>query len=154
MKNILVLMILTFSIGCFAQENDNSNKQKRVFCQLLGTGKTFSNKVTITIDFGQEISFWKGASNQYLVDENGKSIKFNSMVDALNFMGKSGWEFEQAYVITKGSKNVYHYLLSKEITPNEEIENSILTKDKYNKEENGNKIEKKRAKKSIDDIYW
>ena len=41
------------------------------------------------------------------------------MVDAMNYMGKLGWEFEQAYVVTLGSgasgSNVYHWLLSKYI---------------------------------------
>ncbi len=35
------------------------------------------------------------------------------MVDAMNYMGKRGWEFEQAYVVTIGNQNVYHWLLSK-----------------------------------------
>lgn len=43
-----------------------------------------------------------------MVDETGKNIVFNSMVDAMNFMGKLGWEFEQAYVVTMGGQNVYH----------------------------------------------
>lgn len=36
------------------------------------------------------------------------------MVDALNYMGNQGWEFVQAYTITMGNQNVYHYLLKRE----------------------------------------
>lgn len=41
------------------------------------------------------------------------------MVDAMNYMGALGWEFQQAYVITVpggfgGNQNVYHWLLRKE----------------------------------------
>ncbi len=97
-------MLMFISMGVVAQ------KPYKVFCELLGTGKLFSNKVTVTVDFGQETSFWFGSSNQYLVDDNGKAIKFNSMVDAMNYMGKRGWEFEQAYVVTIGNQNVYHWL--------------------------------------------
>jgi len=37
------------------------------------------------------------------------------MIDAMNFMGAKGWEFVQAYVVTVGKQNVYHWLLKKEI---------------------------------------
>jgi len=73
---------------------------------LLGT------KLNISIDFGQER---KWAADLRLKDEEGKPIKFNSMIDALNFMGNLGWEFVQAYAITMGNTNVYHFLLKKEI---------------------------------------
>lgn len=46
-------------------------------------------------------------------DENGKNIEFNSMVDAMNYFGKQGWEFVQAYAVTMGNQNVYHWLLKK-----------------------------------------
>lgn len=72
--------------------------------------------MTIQVDFGQETKLF---SNNTLVDDKGEAIVFNSMVDAMNYMGKLGWEFEQAYVVTLGSgasgSNVYHWLLSKYI---------------------------------------
>jgi len=30
-------------------------------------------------------------------------------------MGKKGWNFEQAYVVTIGNQNVYHWLMSKQV---------------------------------------
>ena len=35
-------------------------------------------------------------------EETGELIRFNSMIDALNYMTEKGWEFVQAYVITDG----------------------------------------------------
>ncbi len=72
-----------------------------------------NTKVKIDIDYGQEVSFWN--QDRRLRDENGKSVKFNSMVDALNYMGTLGWEFVQAYVVTVGQQNVYHWLLKREL---------------------------------------
>ena len=40
-----------------------------------------------------------------------KQLIFNSMMDALNFMSKNGFEFVDAYAITSSNQNVYHYLL-------------------------------------------
>ena len=88
-----------------------------IYCELVGTGKFMSSKVNVQVDFGQKTSFWKGVS--FLKDENGKNREFNSMVDAMNFFGKQGWEFVQAYVVTTSNQNVYHWLLKKEVTAEE-----------------------------------
>ncbi len=82
--------------------------QKYVYCTIVGTTKVMSTKVTVEIDFGQERSYW---SRDRLKDETGKPIIFNSMVDALNYMSDQGWEFVQAYIVTAGGQNVYHYLM-------------------------------------------
>jgi len=120
MKKFFLLLVVMLACN-FA------TAQQKVYCELLGHGKLFSTKVTVTVDFGQ--NQWQ---NNKLVDENGKNIVFNSMVDAMNFMGKLGWEFEQAYVVTAGSgataQNVYHWLLSKYITEDEAINDGLTTK--------------------------
>ena len=91
--------------------------KKFVYCEIIGTGSLFSTKVKIDIDYGQEVSFWN--QDRRLKDENGKSVKFNSMVDALNYMGTLGWEFVQAYVVSitslGGQQSVYHWLLKREL---------------------------------------
>lgn len=79
-----------------------------MYCEIVGTSKFMSNKVTVALDFGQ---FNKFGSDQRLRDEEGKPIVFNSMVDAMNWMGADGWQFMQAYAVTMGSTNVYHWLL-------------------------------------------
>jgi hypothetical protein len=71
-----------------------------------------SNKVTIEIDFGQENKYWSARDTQ-VKDENGKLVVFNSMIDALNFLSKNGYEFIDAYTITISNQNVYHYILKK-----------------------------------------
>lgn len=158
MKKCLFLMLMFISMGVVAQ------KPYKVFCELLGTGKLFSNKVTVTVDFGQETSFWFGSSNQYLVDDNGKAIKFNSMVDAMNYMGKRGWEFEQAYVVTIGNQNVYHWLLSKEITQDEAVNDGFNTRQAFKEKQKSEEVQEeipkpnknvksKKKRSLLDDVY-
>lgn len=84
-----------------------------VYCQLVGTANFTMTKVTVEIDFGQARKVFE--RNKRLLDENGKPIKFNSMVDAMNYMGSMGWEFVQAYVVTVNNSNVYHWLLKKKL---------------------------------------
>ena len=106
-------------IGTFSQENNDQQSegqqikhQNFVYCELLGMSKFLSSKVSVDIDFGQQVSFW--SPDRRYKDENGKAVNFNSMVDAMNFMGSLGWEFVQAYVVTVGNQNVYHWLLKME----------------------------------------
>lgn len=80
------------------------------YVQIVGTAKLMSTKVNIGIHFGQHDKIFKSKDTQ-VKDENGKIMIFNSMIDALNFMGKNGYEFLQAYAFSVGNQNVYHYLL-------------------------------------------
>lgn len=111
---VLVTTMLMFCLLLKGQDI-KSDSTKFTYCELVGTAKFLSNKVTVEIDFGQETKFL--ADNRYKDPATGKPIAFNSMVDALNFMGDKGWEFVQAYVVTVGSggtaQNVYHWLLKK-----------------------------------------
>jgi len=117
MKKLIVLTfcltILGFS-NVFSQSvNDVPIKDIDVdYIQIVGTSKLMSNKVTVEIDFGQENKYWSAKDTQ-VKDENGKLVVFNSMIDALNFLSKNGYEFVNAYAITIGNQNVYHYMLKK-----------------------------------------
>lgn len=138
MKKLLFLLLMFISVNVQAQES------RRVYCELVGTQKLLSTKVIVTVDFGQETTFWTGGNfKQYLVDSKGKAINFNSMVDAMNYMGARGWKFEQAYVVTISNQNVYHWLLSKEIKVDENGTAGIMTKkqfEKAHKAENSNEL--------------
>ena len=83
------------------------------YIQIVGTSKLLSTKVTINIDFGQHDKIWVAKDTQ-VKDGNGKLVVFNSMIDALNFFSKNGYGFVQAYAVTAGNQNVYHYLMRKE----------------------------------------
>ncbi len=121
MRNFLfILMAFIFTVGVYAQEAKTKSEEsqlieqkKYVYCELMGREELLSAKVTVDIDFGQKVSFWN--RDRRYKDENGKPISFNSMVDAMNFMGSLGWEFVQAYVVTVGQQNVYHWLLKMEV---------------------------------------
>lgn len=82
------------------------------YIQIVGTSKMLSNKLTIQLDFGQENKFFSAKDTQ-VKDENGKLLVFNSMIDALNFLSDNGYEFVDAYAITVGNQNAYHYMLKK-----------------------------------------
>ncbi len=84
-----------------------------IYCEIVGMGKILSNKLNVIIDYGQN-NRW-GRDNR-IVGDDGKAMNFNSMVDAMNFLGNLGWEFVQAYVVSMpdplgGTQHVYRWLL-------------------------------------------
>lgn len=108
------------------------------YAELVGTQKgLFSRKVTVTVDLGQAVSFWKASKDAKIVDEDGKDIVFNSMVDAMNYMGARGWKFLQAYNISEGSQNVYRWLLAKEVSDESEITSGLNLKADFSNAEKG-----------------
>lgn len=146
MKKTLLIIVLFFgTLYSYSQDIITSYK---TYCQIVGTGNLTGTKVKVEVDFGEKNNFWSMYKDKFLVDESGNKISFNSMVDAMNFMGKLGWKFEQAYVITIDSgvvkQNVYHYLLSKDITNDEQIKEGLKTIQD---------IPKKEKKKIVDDLY-
>ena len=108
---IFLLIALLICTTSFSQTDSNKVEQ---YCQLIVTPRLFSNKVTVDIDFGEEKSFWK---DERLTTYDGKLKKFNTIIDALNFMGKQGWFFINTYPVEVGGNVVYHYAFKKEFYP-------------------------------------
>lgn len=105
---------------------------KRVYAQLSGDEQLFSTKVKVSIDFGQSTSWLSSMTESRLVDRNGKEIKFNSMIDALNYLTQFGWRFAQAYVVPKGSDGnmggTTYWILYKDVDDYRQITEGFTTK--------------------------
>jgi len=109
---------------------------KRVYAQLSCEGQLFSTKVKVSIDFGQSTSWLSSMSESRLVDKNGKEIKFNSMIDALNYLTQFGWRFAQAYVVPNGSggrdsmsvSGTTYWILYKDVDDYSQITEGFTTK--------------------------
>ncbi len=108
MKKILLFIALIYSSTIFSQTvNDIPIKEIDVaYVQIVGTSKLMSTKLSIRIDFGQETKFWSGGKETIVKDVDGKPTKFNSMIDALNFMNENGNDFVSAYTLTMRNQNV------------------------------------------------
>lgn len=100
-------MLISLSASVFAQQQNDTTTFW--YCEIVGTSNFFRTSVTIEIDYGQSKDYFE--DNRLKDEQTGKVSKFNSMVDALNFMSTKGWIFENAYSVTYGNQNVYHYLL-------------------------------------------
>lgn len=116
----ITALCLFLSFQLFSQvivEGVNINELENVtVCQIIATGRLFSSKITIDIDYGQKTKFGKKGSS--VKGQNGKSRKFNSTIEAINYMESNGWIYIDALSITVdsglgGKQNVYHYYFRK-----------------------------------------
>ncbi len=166
MKKLFLVILAGLAIG------QASAQTQKMYCQIVGTQKFAKDAVTVAIDFGQEGALRKSALGgsahaNRMVDETGKPIEFNSMVDAMNYMGTLGWSFEQAYVVTMasgmgGGQNVYHWLLSKDAAVDQSGLGGITTQGQHKQtqaEEQATppepkaKPERTKRERYIDDLY-
>ena len=114
MKKLLIVIIAVFSsFFVSAQSHPKSVEQ---YCQVIVTQKLLSNKVTIDIDYGEEKSFWRDTR---LKSDEGKARKFNTVIDAMNYMGRSGWIFINAYPVKTGTSEIYHFAFKQTFNSNE-----------------------------------
>lgn len=124
MNKFLLAAFLSFvGIVLFAQT------PYKTYCNLIGDENSLKKGVvSVRIDYGQD-----DLKDNKFVDENGKEIKFRTMVSAMNFMSKLGWQLEQVYnrIDQVDGSPMIIWVLSKEITSEGEITKGFQTKRMY-----------------------
>lgn len=116
---------------------------KRIFFFLLFTILTFqfapAKKIFVEMEFHKNSIKLDDGTNkkrQPIKDENGKDLKFTSLIGALNYMSLQGWELLETKSVTKGSGYVgahggasstdtkVYYIFCKDVT-DEELEEAV-----------------------------
>jgi hypothetical protein len=114
MKQVVAISIFLFSALIANAQYDTTKVEQ--YCQVIATPRLFSNKVTIDINFGEEKNFWH---DNRLKTYDGKFKKFNTVVDALNYMGQDGWIFINAYPVRIAETTIYHFAFKKQFSKSE-----------------------------------
>ena len=131
MKRILFLLVLSV---CFSVVQAH-----RYYCVIKGWDKAFSNKRSVILYFGKNPTLRIRpnivVSDTEVVDKEGKSMKINTMVDAMNYMSQFGWTFQQAYTTPLSDDEVIeNWVLYKDAETKEEASEGILTISEMEKE--------------------
>lgn len=128
-KIILILAIIFMAIGAKAQSTIQSEDGKYpVYCDLKAYNFWGVGKVKVMLDMGAVSN--GGGSFESLYDEDGKQIKFNTVMAAVNYMAKKGWILDKTYYVTEGAgRAVLHYVLVKRVKNDNEIREGLITKD-------------------------
>lgn len=133
MKEKLLRLLLVMSL---IMNIENAYAQHRYYCEVKGIEKELSSGLKIIFDFGTKASYniWGDLSSKLkFVDENGEEIKFNSMVDAANYMVERGWNFQQAYSSIYGRNPIIHWIFYKDAENMQKAREGIMTKAEYQK---------------------
>ncbi len=87
----------------------------------------------VIFDFGTRSSYnLLGVDNdKTVVDEKGKEINFNGIVDAADYMADRGWSFVQAYSTVDDDRQVARWIFTKQAASFEEAKAGIMTKYDY-----------------------
>lgn len=128
-KIILFLAIIFMAIGAKAQSTIQSEDGKYpVYCDLKAYNFWGVGKVKVMLDMGAVSN--NGGSFESLYGEDGKKIKFNTVMEAVNYMAKKGWILDKTYYITEGAgRAVLHYVLVKRVKNDSEIRAGLITKE-------------------------
>ena len=89
------------------------SKSIEIFCDLISIRKFLGTKEDISINYGNRDSLWTSDKMFTLLASDLK--KYNSVIDALNYMGSEGWKEISSYSTSHNSYIVKHYVLKKEI---------------------------------------
>lgn len=112
---LLVIIFCIFTVNFTYSQTINGVSIKEIeteYIQIIGIQRFMSKKITIELDFGQRDKNF--TSKEFTIrDKSGNKVKFNSIIDALNFMSENGFEFVDSYALTDGKENVFSYLMKK-----------------------------------------
>jgi hypothetical protein len=120
MKQLLSIIILTLVVS-------NTQAQSTVieqYCSLNVMPRLLSNKVNIDVDYGNPRKLFSFKDNR-VKDDDGKAKKFNTAVEALNYMSSQGWKLVNAMAMSEGGNAVYRYIMKREITVTAEEKKKI-----------------------------
>ncbi|GAB3949051.1 hypothetical protein GCM10028805_24770 [Spirosoma harenae] len=110
MKTLLIVCLTLFFIdktfGQIYVDGIAIDTLNTPFCQLICTNAVSLNKAQVQIDYGQRYVD-NGFNRQKISNSSNKDIRFNSSIDALNFMTRNGWEL----VSFQTKENQFIYLL-------------------------------------------
>lgn len=113
MKNLIfTLSLLTSCIISAHSQNINGillNNIKAEYIDMICRPSIYDDYTYIRLDYGQKYNM---KEEWVLKDKHGEKMKFNTKVDALNFMSKYGYYLTEVYTHDEDDNDV-HYILRK-----------------------------------------
>ncbi|MEO8854977.1 MAG: hypothetical protein ABI359_14430 [Ginsengibacter sp.] len=109
-KPFLLAFIFLITTTIYAQSDTTKVEQ---YCELFANPVLFSKNLLIDANFGVARKFW---SDDKIKEETNKLKKFNSLIDAMNYLGAQGWKYVNCL---RTEKDDYHYIFRKEFLKSE-----------------------------------
>ena len=114
------------SLSVHSQNIKNDGKPYAFYCQLVGF-RNLAGQLRLKV-------LWDNMGDENnLRDENGKKIEFQTMVDAMNYMSKRGWDYVECVTYKDGASNVVHYIFRKFVTTDAEAKDGLYFETDFKK---------------------
>jgi hypothetical protein len=104
MNRALMLALMLLPVMGWGQMVDGINLAETrnlqyvdIYMQQKGLS---GNKLVAAVEYGQEVGKYEAPPR--VLDESGKPMVFNSLIDALNMFSKWGWELISTYTSSTG----------------------------------------------------
>jgi len=114
MKKLLLVLFIFVSLNQLNSQTVNGMPVEDIpakYVEIVATSKMFSAfKVTIYLDYGQ-IGKIKEIKKGHILGDDGKTMKFNGVMGALNLLNDKGFKYISQYTVSVSNSNVYHLLL-------------------------------------------
>ena len=105
MKKLLIAIMAIMIYGsAFAGEKITR------YCSLIASGIPNAIEIETGIYCGKQP--W---ATEVIHDENGNRLKFDSPIEALNYMGARGWELDQVIITDFRQLHWYNYIIKKQV---------------------------------------
>lgn len=119
------MIFALISMMSFAQSVVKTDDGKyNSYCEVFGYNLFGVGKLKVILDMG-----YSTKNENSLFGEDGKKIKFNSMMEVLDYMSKRGWKLVETYFISASAKQqVVHYVLEKRVSNEAEKTEGLIIK--------------------------
>ena len=116
MKKYLFIFCLLLSSATYAQ----TNQIREEYCEFTVDNAPGIGQCSIRLDYGQRTTGIFGLTEKLRDEQTGKIIRFNSAIEALNYLARSGWKLVNAYNTLSDGDGEVHYLMRKEVVMNQD----------------------------------
>lgn len=119
-KFFLMIVCILACTGILKAQEPMATGKVKVYCEVMCVQyNLFKNDVNAIVDFGIADKA-KNANGWIYNSETDKKYSFASPMSVFKYMADRGWEYKDAIVVTesssmKGTQNVWHFILTKEL---------------------------------------
>lgn len=113
--SLLVMLSSLHASGQVLVDGENINDLSITYCQIIGINRIGFAGTRVWVDYGQPKFVANHLNAQRISGRDQQPIKFNTVIDALNFLVANGWELVSSSITSdnEGGASRFIYLLRK-----------------------------------------
>jgi hypothetical protein len=108
-----LLLFLTFlaATAAYSQTTASPTESAFLYCEIIGVRRNPIAYLDVTVDYGTPPT--RSKKNQPSSAAPARKEDFDSMVEAMNYLSRDGWELLQTCTETLEGRSISHWVLRK-----------------------------------------